>query len=71
MEKIYISCDMEGVSGVSSDGIWFYRSALECRLPWRHLSAGDASLRFIHADFITTFRAFSAIQTLSSGSYLK
>lgn len=35
------------------------------------IRTGDASLRFTHEDFITTFRAFIAIQTLSSGSYLK
>ncbi|RKY61503.1 MAG: hypothetical protein DRP96_03005 [Candidatus Neomarinimicrobiota bacterium] len=32
---------------------------------------GESSLEFSHNDYITTYRAFLAIQTLASGSYLK
>jgi len=32
---------------------------------------GESSLQFKHEDYITTYRAFIAIQTLASGSYLK
>jgi len=33
--------------------------------------SGESSLQFTHEDYITTYRAFIAIQTLASRSYLK
>lgn len=45
-------------------------AAIALRIPGTE-RLDDATIRFRHEDYITTYRAFNAIQTLAAASYLK